>query len=245
MREFCTRMALKPTRGSRKIGVVEDADDFNEESANSFLKTLEEPPPGSVLLLLATGTDRQLPTILSRCQIVRFAPLRPDDMRAVLKANGVTDPAQLDRLVRMSGGSAGRALALNDEAIAAFRRTLLDGLTAARPDFRALAEAWAHFYEEAGKETAAQRQRVSLVIGLLVEALQTALRMALGADVPDLEPAEAERLRAFAERLGPDRLLELIDRCVAADFHVERRVQLILVVESVLEQFTRHPVTTR
>src|SRR5205807_1760656 len=83
MREFCSRMALKPMRGSRKIGMVEDADDFNEESANSFLKTLEEPPPGSLLILLATSVDRQLPTIQSRCQVVHFNSLAAGDLRTV------------------------------------------------------------------------------------------------------------------------------------------------------------------
>src|SRR5947207_10201823 len=101
MREFCARMALKPTRGGRKVGIVEDADDFNESSANSFLKTLEEPPPGSLLILLATSIDRQLPTILSRCQVVRFAPLGPADLSAVLAEQGVEDAAQRERLVRL------------------------------------------------------------------------------------------------------------------------------------------------
>src|SRR5437899_5354822 len=77
MREFCRQMALKPSRGGKKIGIVEDADDFNEEPANCFLKTLEEPPPRSLLILIATGMDRQRATILSRCQIVRFAALAP------------------------------------------------------------------------------------------------------------------------------------------------------------------------
>lgn len=239
MRDFCTHMAMKPTRGTRKIGIVEDADDFNEASANAFLKTLEEPPPGSVLLLLATSIERQLPTILSRCQVVRFAPLRSEDLRAVLAANGIADATQLDRLVRLGGGSAGRALALTDEAIDAVRRKLIDGLTDRRPDFRVLAETWTHFYEEAGKESAGQRRRVSLLLGLLVDALQSALRLALGAEAVDRESQESQRLREFAERLGPDRLLELIDACLEADAHVERRVQLILVVERVLEQFTR------
>src|SRR5215211_2586111 len=84
MREFCAQLALKPTRGARKIGIVEDADDFNEESANSFLKSLEEPPPGSLLLLIGTSTDRQLPTILSRCQLVRFALISDADLSAIL-----------------------------------------------------------------------------------------------------------------------------------------------------------------
>jgi DNA polymerase-3 subunit delta' len=238
MRGFCTRMSLKPARGRRKVGVVLDADDFNEESANSFLKTLEEPAPGSLLLLLATGTDRQLPTILSRCQVVRFAPLTAADLRAVLEAEGVAAD-QLDRLVRLGGGSAGRAIALADPAVWELRRALVDGVAAPRPNFGALAEAWQRFYEDAGKDTAAQRLRVSLAVGFLVEAVRNALRLSLGADVPGLDPDEADRLRAFADRLGPDRLLELADRLVEADANVARRVQLILVVESVLEQFTR------
>ncbi len=55
----------------------------------------------------------------------------------------------------------------------------------------------------------------------------------------DLDPDEEQQLRAFARRLGPERLLELLDKCVEADSRVERRVQIILIVESVLEQLTR------
>jgi DNA polymerase-3 subunit delta' len=239
MREYCTRMALKPTRGGRKVGIVEDADDFNEESANCFLKTLEEPPPGSLLILLATGTDRQLPTILSRCQAVRFAPLGPDDLGAVLAGQGVADPARRDRLVRLAGGSVAAALALNDDAFWELRQKLVDGLTSPRPNSGVLAREWQHFYEEAGKDTAAQRLRVSLVIRFLVETVRQALRVSVGADAAGLDPAEEAKLRAFADRLGAERLVGLADRCVEADFHVERRVQLMLVIESVLEQFTR------
>jgi DNA polymerase III subunit delta' len=240
MREFCAKMAMKPTRGQRKVGVVEDADDFNASSANAFLKTLEEPAPGSLLILLATSMDRQLPTILSRCQVVRFSPLKPDDLRAILSGNDIKDAAQLDRLVRLAGGSASQALALADDEFWKVRQQLLEGLTSPRPSFGALAEVWQKFVEDAGKgETAAQRLRASVVIRFLVEAVGHALRLSQGADVQGLDTAEEQRLRAFAERLGPERLLELADKCVEADFHVERRVQLILVIESVLEQFTR------
>jgi DNA polymerase-3 subunit delta' len=255
MRGFCAQLALKPARGRRKIGIVVDADDFNEESANSFLKTLEEPPPGSLLLLVATSTDRQLPTILSRCQVVRFAPLSNADVAAVLEERGVEDAAKRERLARLGGGSAGRALALADDSIWQVRQQLLEGLTSPRPDFQRLAEAWSAFYEtpvkdatkeagkggkEAGKDkdTAMQRVRASLVLKFLVEAVQSALRLSLGASVTGLDPAEAHRLKTFAARVGTDGLMELLEKCVEADYHVERRVQLILVVESVLEKFT-------
>ena len=248
MREFCARLARKPTRGPRKIGIVEDADDFNASSANAFLKTLEEPPPGVLLLLIGTGTDRQLPTILSRCQVVRFAPLAHADVVAVLALRGIQDAAKRDRLARLGSGSVSRALALDDDSIWQVRQKLVEGLTAPRPSFQPLAEAWAKFHEDApkdsgkdaGKNTAAQRVRASLVLQFLIEAVEHALKLSFGATVSGLDAAEAARLKAFADRLGSDGLMELLDRCVEADTQVERRVQLILVVESVLEKFTRH-----
>lgn len=240
MREFCAQLALKPTRGPRKIGIVEDADDFNEESANSFLKSLEEPPPGSLLLLIGTGTDRQLPTILSRCQLVRLAPLSDADLSAILVEHGIDDPAKSARVARLASGSASRALALADDSFWQVRQKLVEGLTAPRPSFRPLAETWAKFHEDAGKDSAAQRTRASIVLKFLIEAVEQALKLSLGAAVGGLDVAEQARLKAFADRVGTAGLLELLDRCVEADYHVERRVQLILVVESVIEKFTRH-----
>ncbi len=117
MRAFCAKLARKSARRGYVVGIVEDADDFNAESANCFLKTLEEPPPGAILLLLATGTDRQLPTILSRCQIVRFSPLGEQDLAAILTEKGIEDSRRRDQIVRLAGGSAARALALDDEEI--------------------------------------------------------------------------------------------------------------------------------
>lgn len=239
MREFCARLARKPARGERVVGIVEDADDFNTASANSFLKTLEEPPSGVVLLLVATSTDRQLPTILSRCQVVQFGPLTPDEVSEVLAEHGVEDPGRRQRLARLAGGSVGRALALDDDTIWKVREELVTGLTAERPNFGKLAQTWENFVTEAGKDTAAQRTRASIVIGFLVDTLRQALRLSVGAAPGDLDPNEQQRLRAFAQRVGTERLVDLIEKCVEADYRVERRVQLILVIESVLDHFTR------
>ena len=149
----------------------------------------------------------------------------------------VENAEQIERSIRLSGGSAGQALALNDEEFWKLRNGLLDGLLGTRPHFGQLVDAWKNYYEGGGKETRWHRLRVSLVLRFLVEALQQALRMTHGADVAGLDASEAARLRAFADRLGPDRLLELIDKCVEADYFVERRVQIILLVESVVERF--------
>jgi DNA polymerase-3 subunit delta' len=62
IRDLCRSFGLKSARGRGKVAVIDDADDLNEEAANCFLKTLEEPPPRSVLILIVTSAARQLPT---------------------------------------------------------------------------------------------------------------------------------------------------------------------------------------
>src|SRR5207245_1529352 len=134
IREFCHRLALKPARGRGKVAILDDADDLNEEAANCFLKTLEEPPPRSVLLLIGTSAERQLPTIVSRCQVVAFPPLSEELVRELVLAQGVEDESLLRRIVPLSGGSPGQALALADPALWEFRRSLLEALAQPRWD---------------------------------------------------------------------------------------------------------------
>src|SRR5262249_13883459 len=185
VRELCQSLALKPVRGRRKVAILDDADDLYDPitlhaAANAFLKTLEEPPPGSLLILIGTSPDLQLPTIVSRCQVVRFAPL-PDALVAeLLSAEGIEDTIMVERLGRLSGGSPGQARELADPALWEFRRTLLHALSQPQPDTVTLARDWIRFLEEAGKEPAIQRRRAALALRLLVYFLEDAIRMSLG-----------------------------------------------------------------
>ena len=111
MRELCQHFSLKAARGRGKVVVIDDADDLNAESANCFLKTLEEPPPGSVLILIGSSTDRQRQTIVSRCQVVRFRPLSPEMVGEVLQdqRRGRSDLARaVDSIKRRQPGQASR-----------------------------------------------------------------------------------------------------------------------------------------
>ena len=71
-RDVIHRVEMKPTEAGYKIAVFASADRLNVQAANALLKTLEEPPPGSLLLLLSTEPDRLIETILSRCQRLNF-----------------------------------------------------------------------------------------------------------------------------------------------------------------------------
>jgi hypothetical protein len=73
-----------------------------------------------------------------------------------------------------------------------------------------------------------------------MDVLRSALRLAVGAGT-DADPAEADRLRRLAERAGPDRLAELLEACAEADYQIDRKVQLVLVIESLADKLCRPP----
>jgi DNA polymerase-3 subunit delta' len=240
MRELSRSLALKPARGRGKIAIIDDADALNDPitghaAANCFLKTLEEPPPRSLLILIGTSADLQLPTILSRCQTVYFAPLPRPLVADLLREQGIDDPALVERLAQMSGGSPGRARALADPDLWAFRRTLLHGLTQPQIDSVGLARKLMEFVEEAGKESAAQRRRASLLLDLLLDFFSNALALVAGGQPRLAEAEDLQALREFAKRADPDRLLDLMARCLEAGVQIDRRVQLVLVVEALLD----------
>jgi DNA polymerase III subunit delta' len=236
MRELCQHFSLKAARGRGKVVVIDDADDLNDESANCFLKTLEEPPAGSVLILIGSSTDRQKQTIVSRCQVVRFYPLPSETVAELLQAQGVDDEALRGRLARLSGGSTGQALALADAGLAEFRQTLLAGLTRPRFDPVALSKAWIEFVQDAGKEAVHHRRRARLVLRLLIDFLRAALGFGLtgaSASSEDDQPL----LEAMTQRANADQITSLLERCLEADYQIERNVGTALAVEALLDSF--------
>jgi DNA polymerase-3 subunit delta' len=235
VRDFCRALSLKPALGRGKVAILDDADDLNAFSANSFLKTLEEPPPRSVLILIGTRSDLQLPTIVSRCQVIPFAPLPDAVIADLLRAQGIEDASLIARAVRRSGGSPGQALALAEPELWDFRRTLVQALAAPRFDGVELARQWMEFLEKAGKEAAAQRRRAHLTLGLLIDLFADVLRLSVAAPARGAEPEESAVLQALAARLGPDVLQELVNRCLEADEQVDRYVQLVLVIEALTD----------
>jgi DNA polymerase-3 subunit delta' len=240
MRDLSRNLSLKAARGRGKVAIVDDADNLydpisNHAAANSFLKTLEEPPPGSVLILIGTNPDLQLTTIVSRCQVVRFSPLPPNIMQDLLRGTGMQDQAAIERLARLSGGSMGQAQALADPSLWQFRRQLLQGLTQPLVDSVGLAKEWTRFVEEKGKESAVQRRRAALVLTLFIDALHDALRLRLGAEPLSAEPEDVRWLKELAKRADPDKLIALLERCLEADYQIDRRVQLVLVLEGLMD----------
>jgi DNA polymerase-3 subunit delta' len=228
---LCHRIALRPFLGGRKVAIIDDADRFSQESANCLLKTLEEPPPRSLVILIGTSPSRQLPTIRSRSQIVRFQPLAPELVAQILIDSGaVTDREQAARLAVYSEGSVERAIAIADPALWQFRAQLLHDLASAEPHPVRLAKAIQAFVDDAGKEAAERRDRLRTLVSFAEEFYRGLMRSGLSSNAGGDELLEASVAKA-ASRFTTDRTIDALESCHSVLEQVDRNANLGLVIQ--------------
>jgi DNA polymerase-3 subunit delta' len=130
MRELEREANFRPFEGAARVFIVEDADYMNEAASNALLKTLEEPPPTSHLILTTSNPTALLATIRSRCQIIRFAPIAADEVEKFLVKQKHLPAEDAQLLARTAQGSIGRALSGDVETYRDRRDTMLGVLKA-------------------------------------------------------------------------------------------------------------------
>ncbi len=108
IRKLTDGFTLKPAQGGWRIAIIDSIDETNRNGANALLKTLEEPPPQSVLFLINHGREPLLPTIRSRCRVLRLAPLSDEDCQKALEAAGASPQA-----ARVAKGRPGKGIRLS------------------------------------------------------------------------------------------------------------------------------------
>lgn len=236
IRQLNHDLAMAPMRGRRRIAIVDDADNLSDEASNAFLKTLEEPPPGAVLILIGTAPELQLDTILSRCRVVRFGPLADADLEQVLLDRGIVSTlAEAAVLASRAEGSVSRAAGLADPQFGPFRRDLIDAIAHARFfDAPALSRKLELFSKEAGKESAAVRGRASLLVGELARFFRLVLWQTAGQIPPSPDLDDRKAALELGRLLSPELASRLIERCLDADYHIARKAYLPLVFDSLL-----------
>jgi DNA polymerase III subunit delta' len=130
MRELEREANFRPFEGKARVFIVEDADCMNDQSANALLKTLEEPARTSHLILTTANPTALLPTIRSRCQVIRFAPIQAAKVENFLIEQRGFNAADAELLARTSRGSLGRALTTDVESYRERRAAMLAILAA-------------------------------------------------------------------------------------------------------------------
>ena len=136
VRDMIRRLATKPTMGERRAIIVDPADDMEKSAVNALLKALEEPPAGTYFLLIAHQPGRLLPTIRSRCRILRFASLEPGELDAVIQRDvPEADAATRAAAIAASNGSPGVALNFVEQDLGKIHQLMLRILHEGDADF--------------------------------------------------------------------------------------------------------------
>jgi DNA polymerase-3 subunit delta' len=141
------------------VAIVDGADTLHVEAANAFLKTLEEPPAGAVIILLVEREERLPDTVLSRCQRLAFRPVERETIKSALRERGA-DQSQADAIAGAAAGRLGWALrALEDPSMLAERSEMLDQAVRLAHSDRFERFAWARQAETRGVDARERYQR--------------------------------------------------------------------------------------
>jgi DNA polymerase-3 subunit delta' len=221
----------KAAMGRGKVFIIEEADLMNPQAQNAMLKTLEEPPGRSLLVLITDSPDALLQTIRSRCQVVRFAHLEPKIVARELEKRQFDKGLAADA-AKLTEGSLGVAIRWIEDGVVESARELLnqiDGLLKGRPLtdlpewFKKSAEAYA------GKQL--ERDKLASKDQATKEGLSIFLRIAA--------QRFRQRLTETTDELELDRACEAIDAIVKAEQYLDANVNVALTLQQLANHLGR------
>ena len=240
------KVGLTPQRGARKVFVVREAERITPQAQNALLKTLEEPPEDTVLILLVGVLDRLLPTTLSRCQVVRFDALPRDFVKIKLaELRPQLSPEQLEWYARGSEGSIGRAIEQADDGLFEVNQRVIEGLT--KLAIQTGTNTGDKWIEEAKKlgdgyrkrdpettDTEASRRGAKSILYLAANWYADLLRVGAGAPTIVVNAAWQSRAEQAAGPTSAKRAAEAISIIARAERQLDLNANTQLVIETLL-----------
>jgi DNA polymerase-3 subunit delta' len=194
IRSMQHRLTTRPTLGARRVVIIDPADDLEKNAANALLKSLEEPPQGTFFLLIAHRVGRLLPTIRSRCRVLRFDPL-PEAEVARIVAHEVpgADAATRAAAVAAAEGSPGAALAFVGQELGTVHGLMQRLLSEGDERF----ELRGRLAEEIGARP--DRERIAATLDLARAVIAARLRAATPAGQARIIESHGELIRLAAQ----------------------------------------------
>lgn len=227
VREVTKFLSLKPYASPFKVVIFLRFEEANANAQNALLKTLEEAPAHALLLLTADNAEQLLPTIISRCEVLRLRPMRAAAVTEFLVSQGI-DAEKARLLGHLSGGRPGYALRLAaDEKALAFRAEKLDDLRELLGSSRRARFAYA---EKLAKEKDTFRQALFIWLSFWRDVLLQAAMS--GAPLTNLDRAEG--VARLGERLSLSEARRLTEQCEQAIERLEKNVNARLLAEVTL-----------
>lgn len=229
VREVVRQVGYHRYNGKRRFVIVDPAEAMQASGANALLKTLEEPPEGTGFVLVANHASALLPTIVSRCQRVRFSAVPEDDVEAWLRGRGVEEAGAL---ARASMGRPGAALTLAEGALVE-RGVLRDQVLALLGDGD-LGRLFDLSKSICSGDRQEYRPRVEALIEVIEDMLRDAAVVASGSEVGLLDPAHEHVARQLGVDLWPTGISRVARAVEEAREGIVRNVAGRTVVEALL-----------
>ncbi|MEO8480866.1 MAG: DNA polymerase III subunit delta' [Acidobacteriota bacterium] len=222
-------VGYRPFEGPRRIFIINEADDLTVQAQDALLKTLEEPPSATILILITAYPDTLLATIQSRCRRLRFGLLPEADVARILVSRAGIEPSKAHRLALVSGGSVARALS-DDTGYFEEDRDLALGLLRARgaamPERMKAAAAFAqHDNKRRAREAASTR------LTILVSLLRDLSVLAAADPVPLANADLDDELRRVLRAYDPHRLVDAFDAIGRASTALDRNASPKIVAD--------------
>lgn len=222
LRAMQRELSLRPYEAPRKTCIIEPAERMSINAANSLLKTLEEPPGDALIILLTENAGMLLPTIRSRCQLIRFSHLSPEHVRTLLERTGM-DSGTASLLAPMSGGSMQLALGLDNESLAARREVVLSILD--RLDISRIATVF-----DSSEELSGNRDETIEVLDMMISFFRDAVHLASGSsDILNRNVRPA--IESISKRRSFSRNLELLNNIYETRRAVQRNANPKLALD--------------
>ncbi len=232
-------LAFLPFAGGSRVAVLANADRMTDEAANCLLKTLEEPPARSTLVLTTARADRLAPTVVSRCQALTLSPLSDAAIETWLVGRGVPAPraAEVAGLARGRPGWAFQA-ARHEEEWTRYQRWLQELIDASSAPPLALVEYAERFGED--REPAQREAKAREALGVWQFWLRDCAVLAAGSPELAVHRSHVEALREFGSRWSAGQLARMLQLSLEAQQRVEQHVNPRLAMEVfLLESFAQ------
>jgi DNA polymerase-3 subunit delta' len=234
-----------PYEGRRRVVIFERADTFNTAAANAFLKTLEEPPAHAQLILISARPDALPATIRSRCPVVRFALLSPEEVERCLERYARRPPADQRLLARLAQGRPGTVTGLDLEVYRQQRRALLELLTLlgqgnAIPRLLKAAQYFGKLERpdfEFALDILASLVRDLVCLKVAPAAAETSRSLEDRLVHSDVQPKLAE----LADLFPLERLHQTLNRFEAIRRDLDRNINRVLALEAALLELSARP----
>lgn len=227
IRELQNTLALRPVHSRYKVAILDDADRLNMESANALLKTLEEPPDHSLIVLITSRPNHLLPTLLSRCIRVRFSPLSSREVRRIVSLRLGVGEEEAGRIERLAMGRMSDAMTMSPEA-------LMERLAGWIADIRHESLSDIHVLLSAAERNATDAATAHDFLVRMAAWLRDAVLASTGNTERIVHAEAAREVADWAAAYDGGSLLALYQRTTRALALLDRNVNARLLIEDIL-----------